>query len=59
MGLRPDSSIGLLLLGVAFAGFGLMRLVNGERGGWLLLAAGGLALASAWWQRGRPPPPQA
>ena len=54
-GIRTDSTVGLLALGVAFVGFGVFRLVNDERIGWLLLAAGVLAVASAWWKIGRPP----
>ena len=55
MGLRLDSPIGLLLLGVAFVGFGWFRIVNDDHIGWLLIAAGALAVAGAWWRRGRPP----
>ena len=54
-GVSPDSTIGLLALGVAFVGFGLFRLVNEDRIGWPLLAAGVLAIAGAWWKIGRPP----
>jgi hypothetical protein len=54
-GIRPDSTIGLLALGVAFVGFGLFRLIDEDRVGWLLLAAGVLAIAGAWWKIGRPP----
>jgi len=55
MGIRPDSTVGLLALGVVFVLFGLFRIVNGERIGWLLIAGGVLALAGAWWRISHPP----
>jgi hypothetical protein len=55
MGVRPDSALGLAMLGVAFAGFGLFRIVNDDRIGWLLVGAGVLAFAAAWWRIGHPP----
>ena len=57
MDLRLDSPVGLAVLGVAFAGFGVSRIVNDDRVGWLLLGAGVLALAGAWWKIGRPSDP--
>jgi hypothetical protein len=50
MGFRSDSTVGLLLLGVALGAFGLLRLVNHERIGWLLIGAGVLSVAGAWWK---------
>ena len=57
MGVRPDSAVGLAVLGVALAGFGLFRVTNEDRVGWLLVGAGALALAGAWWKVGRPHEP--
>ena len=57
MGPRLDSPFGLAVLGAAFAGFGLFRLVNADRVGWLLVGAGALAFAGAWWKVGRPSEP--
>jgi hypothetical protein len=54
-GVRPDSTIGLLVLALVFGAFGVLRLTNHDRFGWLLIAGGALALYGAWWKRGRAP----
>jgi hypothetical protein len=56
-GLSPDSTIGLLTLGALFAAFGVWRIVNQERVGWFLIAAGALAAAGAWWRISHPGEP--
>jgi len=55
MGIRFDSALGLLALGVVFVGFGLFRLVHAERTGWLLIGGGVLAIAGALRSFSHPP----
>ena len=55
MGIRPDSTVGLLALGVVFVLFGVFRLANEERIGWFLIAGGALAITAAWWRISHPP----
>jgi hypothetical protein len=57
MGIRSDSTIGLLVLAGVFAAFGAWRLTHDNRTGWWLIAASVLALAGAWWRIGQPPEP--
>ena len=57
MGIRSDSTIGLLVIAGAFAAFGTWRLVHEDRTGWWLIAISALAAAGAWWRFGRPPEP--
>ena len=57
MGIRSDSTIGLLVLGSVFAAFGAWRVTHEDRTGWWLIAASALAVAGAWWRIGRPPEP--
>jgi hypothetical protein len=55
MGIRFDSALGLFALGVVFVGFGLFRLADLERSGWLLIGGGVLAIAGAWRRLRHPP----
>ena len=57
MGIRSDSTIGLLVIAAVFAAFGAWRLVHEDRTGWWLIAISALAVAGAWWRFGRPPEP--
>ena len=57
MGIRPDSPLGLAILGAVFAGLGVFRLVNADRVGWLLVGASVLLFVGAWWKIGKPPEP--
>jgi hypothetical protein len=54
-GIRLDSSIGLLVLAGVLVAFGVVRLVNHDAFGWLLIGGGALASYGAWWMRGRAP----
>ncbi|HEX6765314.1 MAG TPA: hypothetical protein VF103_07545 [Polyangiaceae bacterium] len=57
MGLRLNSTRGLLGLGAVFVAFGVWRIVNAERTGWILVGVGVLALAAAWRSVSHPADP--